>query len=331
MIGKHILHYKIEKKLGEGGMGVVYLAKDLKLERQVAIKFLPHHVAASSEERKRFEIEANDRKAIAYLEKTLALDPKNFNALYSVGETYGLMREYEKALIYLNKALVLSPDRSVIINAIANIYVLRDGDISKARNTILSARKSKIGEDYSPFLYALFQFDLYEREYVRAIKLLENVDVLNEQFYYLPKALLAGLAYRFLKNETKAKDNFESAKNILEHEIDKNPQDSRLYTSLGIACAGLGKKEEAIRAGKKGVELLPVERELWRGSFRLFDLAQIYALSGETQSAMTSIEKLLDCPTDVISVALLKLYPIWDPLRELPEYKQLIGTYAGKN
>ena len=58
MIGSTILHYKILKKLGEGGMGVVYLAEDTKLKREVAIKFLPHHISANEEERQRFEIEA---------------------------------------------------------------------------------------------------------------------------------------------------------------------------------------------------------------------------------------------------------------------------------
>ena len=64
MIGKKILHYKIIEKLGEGGMGVVYLAEDTKLKRQVAIKFLPNHIAANSDERKRFEIEAQAAAAL---------------------------------------------------------------------------------------------------------------------------------------------------------------------------------------------------------------------------------------------------------------------------
>jgi len=64
MIGKTILHYKISEKLGEGGMGIVYLAKDTKLERMVAIKFLPSHIARNSDERKRFEIEAKAAAAL---------------------------------------------------------------------------------------------------------------------------------------------------------------------------------------------------------------------------------------------------------------------------
>ncbi len=57
-IGETVLHYKILKKLGEGGMGIVYLAEDTKLKRNVAIKFLPHAISANKEERQRFEIEA---------------------------------------------------------------------------------------------------------------------------------------------------------------------------------------------------------------------------------------------------------------------------------
>jgi len=79
-VGRQLLHYRIVEKLGEGGMGEVWLAEDTKLNRRVALKVLPHGMAADPDRRARFEREA---QAVA------ALNHPNIVTIYSVEEVDG--------------------------------------------------------------------------------------------------------------------------------------------------------------------------------------------------------------------------------------------------
>ncbi len=109
MVGQTISHYKILDKLGEGGMGVVYKAEDLKLERTVALKFLPAHLLGDEEVRKRFEREAKaaaalDHANVCHVYEIDEADGKTFIAM-SLIEGESLDKKIENGPLKLDEAL----------------------------------------------------------------------------------------------------------------------------------------------------------------------------------------------------------------------------------
>src|SRR6478672_13874016 len=81
MIGQTLGHYRIEAKVGEGGMGVVYRAVDLRLDRPVAIKVLPEEAVANADRKRRFVQEA---KAAS------ALNHPNIVTIYDIDQDHGV-------------------------------------------------------------------------------------------------------------------------------------------------------------------------------------------------------------------------------------------------
>src|SRR6266478_2971294 len=79
--GTHLGRYEIRSKLGEGGMGEVYLAEDTRLHRKVALKILPSELAANKDRMRRFEQEA---------QAAAALNHPNIAHTYEIGENGGI-------------------------------------------------------------------------------------------------------------------------------------------------------------------------------------------------------------------------------------------------
>ncbi len=99
-----------------------------------------------------------------------------------------------------------------------------------------------------------------------------------------------------------------------------------MHSALGLVYARLGDKEKAIAEGKKGVELLPVTKDAWRGYFKELDLAKIYTIVGEAELAIQKLDYLLSIPGE-LSVPYIKIDPVWIDLLELPRMKEVISKY----
>jgi serine/threonine-protein kinase len=133
----------------------------------------------------------------------------------------------------------------------------------------------------------------------------------------------------YLGDKEKARAAFEQAQPVAERLVREAPDDSARHAQLGVVLAGLGRKEDAIREGKKAVELLPESEDAFAGPGATAALAEIYASVGEPDEAFRLLDHLLTVPNG-LTVPTLKLDPVWDPLRQDPRFQALIDKYAAK-
>jgi serine/threonine-protein kinase len=119
MIDKLISHYRILEEIGRGGMGIVYKAEDIKLERLVAIKFLPHHIATNENERKRFKVEA--KAAAALNHPNIA----TIHAIEEVGDEMFIVMEFIEGKEL--KQLIIDNSQLSIDNCLAIATQIAEG------------------------------------------------------------------------------------------------------------------------------------------------------------------------------------------------------------
>ena len=128
-----------------------------------------------------------------------------------------------------------------------------------------------------------------------------------------------------LNQPERARTSFEAARAVLEERVQETPQEVWwLHMFLGHVYAGLGRKDEAIREAQHAVELLPVSKDALMGVHPLRGLAAVYTTVGEHEAAIDKLEYLLSIPSWETAWT-LRLDPSWDPLRDHPRFKKLVG------
>jgi len=264
-------------------------------------------------------------KAAATLAKALELDPRSTQIASNLGETFLLLRKYRQAERYFDRAILLTPDWPRPYAWKAQLYLLWEGNTEKAR-AVLEQASQNIGslEDSFIVLWSV-SVDAFDGKYQEALARLSSctLEVFESQFYFIPKTQLYSQINGLMGNQQLEHDYYESARKILETKVQERPEDAHFHSALGIAYAGLGRKEDAIREGKLAVELLPVSKEAYGGLFRLEDLAQIYVMVGEFDAAIDQLRFLLSVPGR-LSIPFVRREPTWGPLRDHPRFRMLV-------
>jgi TolB-like protein/Flp pilus assembly protein TadD len=274
----------------------------------------------------------NWEKAKSEFKKAFELNPGRADMAEDAGEIFDLLRDYSKAEEYYNMSIMLQPDWVAAYPYLSRMYLRWEGDTSKAREILgNAAQNNKTSRSDSIIIETKVLIDIYEGKYEEALKdiSLLKYKVIQNQFYFRPKYLYNATIYGLMNKHELEHAYWDSARIFLKKKIIDFPEDQRLYSSLGIAYAGLGLDDKAISAGEKAIKLLPVSKEAWKGVYLVEDLALIYVMVGKYDDAIKQIKYLLSIP-GFLSTKILELDPRWAPLRNQPEFKKMMESYSAK-
>jgi DNA-binding SARP family transcriptional activator/TolB-like protein len=257
----------------------------------------------------------------AQLERALRLDPRSFTGARRLATVRIFLRQYPAADSALDLATTLAPTNPQMTLLKVMLSVAR-GDIQAGHAAVDTAVRRIDPATLLAFL-ATYQ-DLYW--------------VLNDeqqrQVLAMPPSAFDGdrgvwgmvrtELYYLRGDRRRAAIYADSARLTLEAQSREAPDDGQRHVILGLALAYLGHKADAIREGRRGVELLPISQDSFFGPYIQLQLVRIYLLTGEPDQAMDQLEPLLRIPF-YLSSGWLRLDPTFNRVRTNPRFQRLVN------
>ena len=194
-------------------------------------------------------------------------------------------------------------------------------DLDAARAALES-----VPADHEWSAWAWYWQELFEGEHDAALARLETAadGWIRIKIVARPTALLAALVHDLRGDHAEAAAAYGEAIRALENAVREEPADPRLYSSLGIARASVGRTDESIAAGRRAVDLFPMSKDAFYGVPQVLDLAHIYLLAGQTEAALDQLEYLSRVPS-WISPAWLAVDPRWARLEGHERFEALLA------
>jgi TolB-like protein/tRNA A-37 threonylcarbamoyl transferase component Bud32/Flp pilus assembly protein TadD len=263
----------------------------------------------------------HEDSAIVHLEQVRRLDPRSDVAAQELANLYLYARRYPEASAASNEALALSPSDPGVID-LAVLVHLAQGDLSGARAVVRAAPDTLSRSALHAYL-AMY-YDLY---WVLSDEQMQDLFRLPvSAFFNFPSGRWMALAevawYR--GDRSRARAFADTAATAFRQTLRATPDDAQSHVLLGLALAYLGRKNEAIAEGERGVALDPISKDQLNGPYLAHQLARIYLLVGEPDKALDIIEGLLKVPY-YLSRAWLRIDPEFAPLKGNPRFERLVA------
>jgi TolB-like protein/Tfp pilus assembly protein PilF len=266
-------------------------------------------------------------------ERAAELDPRDLGTLDTLSADYARFRRYAEAKGWLTRALAVAESDDVLmklalpsweLDVNANTRPLHEA-IDSLRATNPAAVRSVIAENW--LFCALAERD--GAAATQALSALGDKEIRIVDQVQFNRAFVEGLIARMTNDERNAQLAFAAARAEQERIVEAQPDFGPAWCALGMIDAGLGRKEEALREGRRALELLPLEKDALVGQYLARYFAVIAAWVGEKDLACEQLAVVVQPPSNV-SHGELKLMPWWDPLRGDPRFEKIVASLAPK-
>jgi serine/threonine-protein kinase len=257
--------------------------------------------------------------------RALELDPRNVFILHQVAGTYQVLRRYNNLVATFDRALAVTPNDAVARVARGLAELDSNATVQPGQVAIQEVLANDAADGVK-IVDRWFNIALCARDANDAKRALGSM--LQEGITWganvrTPRSFCEGMAARVFGDNEAAMNAFADAREEMETVLKKQPDYAEAISVLGMIDAALGRKEDAIREGRRAVELLPVTKDVMTGSELLRNLALIYAWTGEKELALNQIAAALQGPGH-ITYGQLRLHPWWDAIRDDPRFDKLV-------
>lgn len=264
------------------------------------------------------------------LKRALELDPRNFFTLQQIALSCEMLRRYAEMAAVLDQALAIVPKdvETRVARALVDLDWHADPRPLRATIEAILAEDPAAAPTFADnwLTLALCERDSAAAERACAALTEDGVQISALQ---LSRAFWEGLVARVRGDTVAARAAYTAARAQQEELVRTQPDYAPALCVLGLVDAGLGRTEDALREGRRSVELLPVARDSINGAHMIEFFAIICAWTGEKDLALEQLATAIQIP-GTLSYGQLKLHPFWDPLRDDPRFDKTVASLAPK-
>jgi TolB-like protein/Tfp pilus assembly protein PilF len=273
----------------------------------------------------------------SYFNEAERLDPRNVFLLNQHAVSYTNLRRFPEVLKKLDEVLSLTPDDVDTIALKAAIFQ-GEGDLSRA--SVLLAPLHPNADDNIALEQQVYQAIL-ERNPVQVIPRLKEVLAKPDPaigYYNGELRFWLGWAQEVGGDHAAAQESWRQARSELESFLKEQPENYFLIGDLALANMGLGDKAAALALSQRAMSVMPTDKDALDGFGVIETFARVAAQAGEPDRAIAAIQRLLSIPYPgplasavPLTPALLRLDPMFDPLRNDPRFQKLAEQPLSQN